>query len=71
MSSRAQLSRAGLRCTQLGSAAASSDTGLKKAIYNYMHGVGLDEDVRMWWDMPVPKTRVARRFVERALADAD
>ena len=42
--------------------------GLKKAIYNYMHGIGLDEDVRMWWDMPVPKTRVPRRFIERALA---
>jgi hypothetical protein len=41
--------------------------GLKKAIYNYMHGVGLDEDVRMWWDHPVPKTRVARRRIELAL----
>ena len=44
--------------------------GLKKAIYNYMHGVGLEADVRMWWDRPVPKTRVARRRIERALADA-
>ena len=43
--------------------------GLKKAIYNYMHGVGLEEDVRMWWELPVPKTRVARRRIERALAD--
>jgi hypothetical protein len=24
--------------------------GLKKAIYNYMHGIGLDEDVRAWFD---------------------
>ena len=45
--------------------------GLKKALYNYMHGVGLDEDVRLWWDLPVPKTKVARRYVERALAGAD
>ena len=43
--------------------------GLKKAIYNYMHGIGLDDDVRMWFDMPVPKTRVNRRFVEKALAE--
>lgn len=42
--------------------------GLKKAIYNYMHGLGLEEDVRMWWDLSVPKTRVARRRIERALA---
>ena len=45
--------------------------GLKKALYNYMHGVGLDEDVRLWWDLPVPKTKVGRRYVERALAGAD
>ncbi|MFM7705175.1 MAG: B12-binding domain-containing radical SAM protein, partial [Rubrivivax sp.] len=42
--------------------------GLKKALYNYMHGLGLEEDVRAWWDFPVPKPRVARRRIERALA---
>ncbi len=42
--------------------------GLKKALYNYMHGVGLDEDVRQWFDFPVPKTRVPRHRIERALA---
>jgi radical SAM superfamily enzyme YgiQ (UPF0313 family) len=42
--------------------------GLKKALYNYMHGIGLDEDVRAWFDMPVPKARVARHRIERALA---
>ncbi len=44
--------------------------GLKKAIYNYMHGIGLEEDVRMWWDEPMPKTRIARRRIERALQAA-
>ncbi len=42
--------------------------GLKKALYNYMHGIGLEENVRQWFDIPVPKTRVARHFIERALA---
>ena len=44
--------------------------GLRKAIYNYMHGVGLDQDVRTWFDWPSgpgPKTRVHRQFVARAL----
>lgn len=41
---------------------------LKKALYNYMHGIALEQDVRRWFDMPVPKPRVARSFVERALA---
>jgi hypothetical protein len=43
--------------------------GLKKAIYNYMHGLGLDDDVRRWFDMPVPKARVPRQRIARALAD--
>ena len=42
--------------------------GLKKALYNYMHGLGLDEDVRQWFDFPVPKARVSRHRIERALA---
>ena len=44
--------------------------GLKKAIYNYMHGVGLEEDVRSWFDLPTmkcPKPRVAKHFVQKAL----
>ena len=48
--------------------------GLKKAIYNYMHGMALDWDVRDWFDLPpalprkeVPKTRVPRDKIARAL----
>ena len=41
---------------------------LKKAIYNFMHGIGLDEDVRQWFDMRVPKPTVPRGRIARALA---
>ncbi len=41
--------------------------GLKKAIYNYMHGIGLEEDVRTWFPFKVPKTTVQRHRIERAL----
>jgi len=41
---------------------------LKKALYNYMHGIGLEQDVRAWFDGPVPKTTVARHRIARALA---
>jgi len=41
--------------------------GLKKAIYNYMHGIGLEEDVRMWFPFKVPKTTVQRQRIARAL----
>jgi radical SAM superfamily enzyme YgiQ (UPF0313 family) len=42
--------------------------GLNKALYNYMHGLGLDQDVRTWFEGRVPKTTVPRRFIARALA---
>ncbi|MGC4076984.1 MAG: radical SAM protein [Rubrivivax sp.] len=42
-------------------------TALKKAIYNYMHGIGLDADVRSWFDQRVPKPTVPRGRIARAL----
>ncbi len=42
--------------------------GLKKAVYNFMHGIGLEQDVRRWFPMKVPRTRVAPDFIELALA---
>jgi radical SAM superfamily enzyme YgiQ (UPF0313 family) len=54
--------------------------GLKKAIYNYMHGVGLEEDVRTWFQdaliehaggkspaFKIPKSSVPRHKIEKAL----
>jgi len=44
------------------------EVGLKKALYNYMHGVGLEEDVRTWFEeLKVPKPKVAKNFIENAL----
>src|SRR5882757_2164255 len=40
---------------------------LAKALYNYMHGIGLDHDVRSWFNDEVPRTRVPKSFVARAL----
>ncbi len=46
---------------------------LNKALYNFMYGIGLEEDVRGWFNdvMPrgqVPKPRVGRHFIAKALA---
>ncbi|MBU3537884.1 radical SAM protein [Polynucleobacter sp. UK-Gri1-W3] len=44
--------------------------GLKKAIYNYMHGVGFDIKVQSWFDslgIAIPKTQVPKNFIENAL----
>jgi hypothetical protein len=40
---------------------------LKKGIYNFMHGIGLDTDVRQWFDVRVPRPTVPKRFIEQAL----
>ena len=49
--------------------------GLRKALYSYMHGVGLDEDVRIWFEQPqaaathaVPPTTVPSNLIEKCLA---
>lgn len=44
--------------------------GLRKALYNYMHGIALDEDVRSFFDVPVPKAKVPRRLIASALRPA-
>ncbi len=41
---------------------------LKKAIYNFMHGIGVDADVRQWFDVRVPKTTVPKHKIAKALA---
>lgn len=49
---------------------AALGVALKKAIYNYMHGIALEEDVRSWFSVKVPKTTVACDRIERALQQA-
>jgi hypothetical protein len=44
--------------------------GLKKAIYNFMHGIGLENDVRSWFELPkgqCPKPTVKQHAIEKAL----
>ena len=46
--------------------------GLKKAIYNFMHGLALENDVRSWFDLPkgsCPKPTVGRKRIAQALAE--
>jgi hypothetical protein len=45
--------------------------GLKKAIYNFMHGVGLDEDIRSWFDqtsIDIPKSSISRHKIAKFLS---
>ncbi len=40
---------------------------LNKALYNFMHGVGLEDDVRQWFKGKAPRPRVPRNVIQRAL----
>jgi len=49
--------------------------GLRKAVYNFMHGMGLDADPRSWFERPglrarakVPRVTVPPDLIRRALA---
>ena len=39
--------------------------GLRKALYNYMLGIGLDADVRAWFEAPRPARRTHGRRPRR------
>lgn len=45
--------------------------GLKKSIFNFMHGVCLDHPLQNWFDFKVPKTTVRPDYIKRALAGVD
>jgi radical SAM superfamily enzyme YgiQ (UPF0313 family) len=42
--------------------------GLRKALYNYMHGVGLEEPLNFWFEEKVPKTSVKKDFIQKSLS---
>ena len=41
--------------------------GLNRALYNYMHGIGLEQNVRSWFDQKVPRPTVQKNFIQQAL----
>jgi hypothetical protein len=42
--------------------------GLSKAIYNYMHGIGLEEPLQFWFDFKIPRTTLPRQLIAQAIA---
>jgi radical SAM superfamily enzyme YgiQ (UPF0313 family) len=45
--------------------------GLKKSLFNYMHGIGLDDALQKWFDFSVPKTTVRPDYIQQALKEDD
>jgi hypothetical protein len=45
--------------------------GLKKSIFNFMHGVGFDLPLQDWFDFEIPPTEIQSYFIEDCLASEE
>lgn len=43
--------------------------GLRKSLYNYMHGICFEFPLQQWFDFKIPKTNVKSDFIENALKE--
>lgn len=41
--------------------------GLKKALYNYMHGMGFDYPMSFWFENPITEPTISPTFIEQAI----
>jgi hypothetical protein len=41
--------------------------GLKKSLFNFMHGIGFEIPVNEWFDFKVPKTKIRPDFIENSI----
>lgn len=44
--------------------------GLKKSLFNYMHGICFDFPLQEWFDFRIPRTKIPKNFIQLCLADA-
>jgi hypothetical protein len=43
--------------------------GLKKSLFNFMHGICFDYDLQDWFDFKIPKTKISPDFIFDALQE--
>jgi hypothetical protein len=41
--------------------------GLKKSLFNYMHGICFDYELQDWFDFKIPKTTISKRYIADCL----
>jgi radical SAM superfamily enzyme YgiQ (UPF0313 family) len=46
-------------------------SGLTKSLYNYLHGVALDEPLSFWFDFKTPRPTVPRQLIQQAVQTPD
>jgi radical SAM superfamily enzyme YgiQ (UPF0313 family) len=45
--------------------------GLKKSLYNYMHGIGFEIPVNQWFDTKLPRTKIPSDYIEKAVDEEE
>ena len=45
--------------------------GLKKSLFNYMHGICFDYPLQEWFEFKIPKTKIPHDFIENAILESD
>ena len=45
--------------------------GLKKSIFNFMHGIGFENNLQDWFDFEIPSTDIQSYYIEDCLDKAD
>jgi hypothetical protein len=45
--------------------------GLKKSLFNFMHGICFDYDLQDWFDFKIPKTKIHPDFISNALEEEE
>ncbi|MCT8987842.1 radical SAM protein [Shewanella sp. KJ10-1] len=43
--------------------------GLRKALYNYMHGIGFDQPMSFWFDQRVSRTTMKKDMISKAISN--
>jgi hypothetical protein len=45
--------------------------GLKKSLFNFMHGICFEYELQDWFDFKIPKTKISKDFIFQALEVSD
>ena len=45
--------------------------GLKKSLFNFMHGICFDHELQEWFDFKIPKTKIHPDFITNALEEPE
>jgi radical SAM superfamily enzyme YgiQ (UPF0313 family) len=43
--------------------------GLKKSLYNFMHGIGFELPLQKWFEFKIPRTTIPHDFIENAIEE--